>query len=185
MAVIEMSPSPPVSADRYDRSCSANNTIVGIDPVLDDASHRVSIGDYSLLGPVERSAGAVVTGSGVALCPTGSAVAPSVSCACSLNTFVHPQKITLTWQIVKIALRDCDVGIPFAADRHSARTPCRSSRKPRGVVMAHAVRKDIALHQSSRSAKDFQTGPADAIHNYVKAPLMSESIMAQCLLPID
>jgi hypothetical protein len=51
--------------------------------------------------------------------------------------------------------------------------------------MAHAVRKDIALRRSSRSAKDFQIAPADAIHSYVKAPLMSESIMAQCLLPVD
>ena len=54
--------------------------------------------------------------------------------------------------------------------------------------MAHAVRKDIVLRRSSRSAKDFQIGPADAIHNYVKAPLtgtLSVSIMAQCLLPVD
>ena len=51
--------------------------------------------------------------------------------------------------------------------------------------MAHAVRKNIALHRSSRSAKDFQIRPADAIHNYVKAPLMSASILAQCFLPVD
>jgi hypothetical protein len=51
--------------------------------------------------------------------------------------------------------------------------------------MAHAVRKNIALHRSSRSAKGFQIRPADAIHNYVKAPLMSASILAQCFLPVD
>jgi hypothetical protein len=147
--------------------------------------------DYGLLGAVDRApdvGGAAVTDCGIAvvLCPTGSAAAPEASCVCSLNTLVHPQKITLTCQIVKITLRACYVGIPFAVDRHGARTPCRSSRKPRGVVMAHAVRKDIVLRRSSRSTKDFQTRPADAIHNYVKSPLigtLSVSIMARCLLP--
>jgi len=52
--------------------------------------------------------------------------------------------------------------------------------------MAHAVRKDIVLRRPSRSTKDFQTRPVDAIHNYVEAPLidtLSVSITAQCLLP--
>jgi hypothetical protein len=181
MAVIETSPSPPGSADRRDRVLLTTRL-----SALIQSSITCAIGSRWMIAAcwvpsTDRRAG----DPGVALCPTGSAVAPGVSCACSLNTFVHPQKITLTCQIAKIALRACDVGIPFAADRHGARTPCRSSRKPRGVVMAHAVRKDIALRRSSRSAKDFQIGPADAIHNYVKAPLMSESIMAQCLLPVD
>ena len=178
MAVIEMSPSPPgQQIDAIDH---------GLLTIRLSALTRSSITRHiGLLGPFDRSAGRRSRDPGAALCPTRSAVAPSVSCACSLNTFVHPQKITLTCQVVKIALRACDVGIPFAADRHGACTPCRSSRKPRGVVMAHAVRKNIALHRSSRSAKDFQIRPADAIHNYVKAPLMSAPILAQCFLPVD
>lgn len=73
----------------------------------------------------------------------------------SVNSLVHPQKITLTCRFVKMTLRGCDVGIPFVADRHGARTPCRSSRKPRGVVMAHAVGEDIVARRLSRSPKDF------------------------------
>jgi hypothetical protein len=103
-----------------------------------------------------------------------------VFCVSGLSTLVNPQKITLTCQIVKIALRACDVGIPFAADRHSAPTPCRSSRKPRGVVMAHAVRKDTVPRRPSRS---LQIRPADAIHKYVKAPLIGlSSKIVRCLL---
>jgi hypothetical protein len=157
----------------------------------DRASRRLCMAYCSLLGAIGRLpdvGGVVVTdcGSRVALCPTWFGRRTRRVLRLQLNTLVHPQKITLTCQIVKITLRACYVGIPFAVDRHGARTPCRSSRKPRGVVMAHAVRKDIVLRRSSRSTKDFQTRPADAIHNYVKSPLigtLSVSIMARCLLP--
>src|SRR5215469_5121657 len=104
------------------------------------------------------------------------------------NTLVNPQKITLTCQIAKMALRACDVGIGFAADRHSAPTPCRSSRKPRGVVMAHAVRKDTVLCRPSRRPTDFQTRPADAIRKYAKSSLVGTrcvSITVRCLLRGD
>jgi hypothetical protein len=40
MAVIEMSPSPPGSADRRERSCSANNKVAGIEPIIDHVTGR-------------------------------------------------------------------------------------------------------------------------------------------------
>jgi hypothetical protein len=52
--------------------------------------------------------------------------------------------------------------------------------------MAHAVRKDTVARRPSRSAKDSQTRPADAIHKYVKAPLIgTRSKLARCLLSGD
>jgi hypothetical protein len=52
--------------------------------------------------------------------------------------------------------------------------------------MAHAVRKDTVPRRPSRRAKDLQTPPADAIHKYVKAPLIGFlSNMARCLLLVD
>lgn len=146
---------------RRDRGCSAINA-AGIDPTSKQITRHfrraiVSCWIRSSDRPDRQGGGRRPARPG-ALVSDGSAALPYpfFSSGCHFNTLVNPQKITLTCQIEKIALRACDVGIPFAADRHSAPTPCRSSRKPRGVVMAHAVRKDIALRRSSRSAKDFQ-----------------------------
>jgi hypothetical protein len=192
IAVIETSPTPPRSAEDAGATVlSVISTAGGInaDIETDHASRRLWMDDCDLLGPLDAACRCGGDDRFVSRRGFESERVRSASfrvCGSGLDTLVNPQKITLTCRLAKIALLACDVGIPFAADRHSAPTPCRSSRKPRGVVMAHAVRKDTAPRRPSRSAKDSQTRPADAIHKYVNAPLIGiRSKMARCLLPGD